>query len=230
MPSLIARLLAGDHVALVTDAGTPAISDPGFQLVRAAHQQKLRVEAIPGPSAVLTALVSSGLATHEFTFLGFAPARAKDKKSWVAKVVSEPRTVVFFDSPRRVRDTLSRLATVAPEREVVVARELTKKYETLVKGPISAVSNELSDPLRGEITVVLAAGTSVASSISHPAAIDILSNDQYLLGLLTEFEEFRMKGSRKAAIKEIAARRGLAPRSVYAAIEEAKKAAGKLDD
>ena len=143
VPQLVARLEQGDDVALVSDAGTPGISDPGYQLVRAAHDRHIKVEAIPGPSAVLTALVSSGLPAHEFTFLGFAPARIKDKDRWMARVVAEPRTIVFFDSPRRVRDTLSRLARLAPARDVVVARELTKKFETLVKGPIEQVAEQL---------------------------------------------------------------------------------------
>ena len=225
VPLFMARLESGDDVALVTDAGTPGISDPGYQLVSSAHDHRIKVEAIPGPSAVLTALVSSGLPAHEFTFVGFAPARSKDKDRWAARVAAEPRTVVFFDSPRRVRDTLTRLARAAPAREVAVARELTKKFETLVKSPIEAAAEKLGPAVRGEITVVLDGAQSVISPIvarpggaESPGKVDVI-------GLMTEFDRLnsRQGGSRKTIIRSLARTHGLNPRDVYAAIEEAKK-------
>jgi 16S rRNA (cytidine1402-2'-O)-methyltransferase len=222
VPALIARLVAGDDVAVVTDAGTPSISDPGFQLVRAAREAGLRVEAVPGPSAVLTALVLSGLPTHEFTFLGFAPARSKDKTAWAKRAAREPRTVVFFDSPRRVRDTLARLAREVPDREIVIARELTKKFETVVKQPIIEAVSLLTSVPKGEITVVIGpAKYAIYPNSSCSAASEGPSD----LGVLTEFERLSLQegSSRRAAIRAVAQHFGIAPKAVYAAIERAKE-------
>ncbi len=225
VPQLVTRLEHGDDVALVSDAGTPGISDPGYQLVRAAHDHHIKVEAIPGPSAVLTALVSSGLPAHEFTFLGFAPARSKDKDRWMARVVAEPRTIVFFDSPRRVRDTLSRLARLAPARDVVVARELTKKFETLVKGPIEQVSERLDSGVRGEITVILDGHKSVESPKNKPDGGLAPTEQVSILGVTTEFDELSQQVGvrRKDIIRSIARKHGLKTRDVYAAVVEAKR-------
>jgi 16S rRNA (cytidine1402-2'-O)-methyltransferase len=226
VPGLIARLVAGDDVALVTDAGTPSISDPGFQLVRAAHEAGVRVEPIPGPSALLAALVVSGFPIGEFAFLGFAPARARAKDDWVRRVAAETRTLVFFDSPRRVRDTLERLCVINPNREVVVARELTKKFETVVKCPIIAALSELQTLPLGEITVVLGPTNSVVQPKISPEVGCRASAVGDELWLLTEFRRLTSEPgrSRRDAIKTLASRLGSSPKTVYAAIERAKKA------
>jgi len=124
--SLIARLQRGESVALVSDAGTPTVSDPGGLLIRAAIEAGVRVEPIPGPSAVLTALAASGLPTDSFTFLGFPPTRAKDRKAWFDRVNGLRGTVVFFESPNRIQSTLRDIHHTLGECQVAVGRELTK--------------------------------------------------------------------------------------------------------
>jgi 16S rRNA (cytidine1402-2'-O)-methyltransferase len=226
VPQLIARLVGGDDVALVTDAGTPTVSDPGLTLVRAAREAGLKVEIVPGPSAVLAALVLSGLPTGEFTFVGFAPARTKDKAAWVRTVAAEPRTVVFFDSPRRVRDTLTRFSVMNPNREVVVARELTKKFESVVKCPISKAAASLPQALRGEITVVLEACDSVIQPIIADDTCDGGAGAATDTGVMTEYQRLIQQPgqSRRAVIKTLATQLNTTTRAVYSSIERAKKA------
>src|SRR6478672_11644964 len=137
-PRLIERLQAGEAIALVSDAGTPLISDPGQTLVAAARASGIRVESIPGPSAVMAALSTSGLEAAEFVFLGFPPVRSKDRKVWFAALAGQSRLAVFFEAPHRIRRTLADLATcLGDDRTVAIGRELTKAYEELVVQPIS---------------------------------------------------------------------------------------------
>lgn len=215
LASLLARLRSGDDVAIVSDAGTPGISDPGYRLVRAAIEENITVQAVPGPSAVLTALVSSGLPTDSFTFMGFAPARSSARKSWLAEVAREQRTVVFFDSPRRVRDTLKDLAEVAANRQVAVARELTKLHEELVNRPIHEVVAALPPALKGEITVVLGPVEQMGDSREEPSDQEIWS----------EFCDMTKNGgrNRRQAIREISKKHSMSARAVYSAVERAKK-------
>lgn len=155
---IIARLEAGDDVALVSDAGTPAISDPGMRLVEAAHLAGIKVESVPGPSAVTTALSISGLRADEFTFFGFVP-RKKGRETFFDSINESPRTAVFYESPHRFEKTITSLAEVLPEeRTVVVARELTKQFETVVRGSAQFVADyfaENADEIRGEFTVIV---------------------------------------------------------------------------
>lgn len=155
---IIARLEEGDNVALVSDAGTPAISDPGMRLVEAAHLAGIKVESVPGPSAVTTALSISGLRADEFTFCGFVP-RKKGRETFFERVKESPRTAVFYESPHRFEKTITSLAEVLPEdRIVVVTRELTKQFETVVRGSAQFVADyfaEHSDEIRGEFTIVV---------------------------------------------------------------------------
>ena len=154
-PQLVDRLRAGDSIALVSDAGTPLISDPGQTLVAAARAAGIRVESIPGPSAVMAALSSSGLQTQEFVFLGFPPTRSKDRKEWFADLASQTRLAVFFEAPHRIRRTLSDLeAQLGREREIAVGRELTKAHEELVVWPIYQLIEYFSEP-KGEFTVLV---------------------------------------------------------------------------
>jgi 16S rRNA (cytidine1402-2'-O)-methyltransferase len=155
--ALVERLKSGDSIALVSDAGTPTISDPGRQLIRSAIEAGVRVEPIPGPSAPLAALAASGLPTETFTFLGFPPTRASDRGRWLADVRSAGRTVVFFEAPHRIRQTLQDLLHSLGDSYIVVGRELTKIHEELVRGPISMVLKALREPL-GEYTVVIDVG------------------------------------------------------------------------
>jgi len=210
---LVDRVRRGARVALVSDAGTPLLSDPGAALVRAALDAGLRVEAIPGPSAVLAALVVSGLDVGTFAFLGFAPARAGDRKRWLRAAGAEPRTVVFYEAPHRIRDTLAEALEVLGDREVVVARELTKVHEECLRGPISSVLARLGDP-RGEFTVVLAAAA------THEPALPGLDDTR----ALAEFDELTAHGgmSRRDAVSALARRYARPAREIYAAIERGK--------
>ncbi|MEI8105252.1 MAG: 16S rRNA (cytidine(1402)-2'-O)-methyltransferase [Actinomycetes bacterium] len=155
---LVPRLLAGERMALVSDAGLPAISDPGGRLVRAALDAGVPVVVLPGPSAVETALVASGLIAERYTFLGFLPRRAAARAALWAEIGAWTWPVVAFESPRRLPETLASLATVSPERQVAVCRELTKKFEEVARGTAAELAARFDEPPRGEITLVVGAG------------------------------------------------------------------------
>ncbi len=142
--SLVERLRHGESIALVSDAGTPTVSDPGHRFIAAAIEAGIRVEPIPGPSAALAALAASGLPTDTFLFLGFPPIKAKDRLEWFDAVRSATRTVVFFEAPHRIRATLEQLLAIVGDCQVAIGRELTKAHEELVRGPISTVMSELN--------------------------------------------------------------------------------------
>ena len=131
-PSLVARLARGDDIALVSDAGTPTISDPGQRLVRAAKEAGFRVEPVPGPSALTAALAASGLPSTTFTFLGFPPTRLNDRNRWFETLRDAGRTVVFFEAPHRIRETLEQLRHFIGDRPISLCREMTKRHEELV--------------------------------------------------------------------------------------------------
>ena len=210
---LLARLADGQTLAMVSDAGTPLISDPGRGLARAAIGAGFRVEAIPGPSAVLTALVASGLAEDSFTFAGFPPHRSKARKQWYGDLAREARPVVFFEAPHRIRASLADLETVGGNRTIAVCREMTKAHEELVVGPIRDVLDGLHEP-RGEFTVVLTRAEPDARQQEIPPETD----------LLKEFGQLTEAGlSRRASIRSLAARYDVSSRRVYQAIEGARE-------
>ncbi len=159
-PALIAELEAGQDVLLVTDAGMPGISDPGYRLVSAAAARNIRVTALPGPSAVTTALAVSGLPTDRFCFEGFPPRKQGERARRFADLARDTRTQVFFESPRRLRDTLGGLAeSHGEDRQAVVCRELTKIHEEIVRGTLGELAEWAGKPssvVRGEITLVVA--------------------------------------------------------------------------
>jgi len=156
-PTLVARVLAGEDLALVTDAGMPAIQDPGYRLVVAAREAGIAVVPVPGPSALVLALAASGLPTDRFAFLGFAPRRGRE--GWWADAVARPETVVVYEAPTRLVDTLAVIAAAAPDRNVCLAREITKVHEEFVTGTAREVAAELAGRegrLRGECVIVVA--------------------------------------------------------------------------
>jgi 16S rRNA (cytidine1402-2'-O)-methyltransferase len=214
-PALIARLRRGDSVALVSDAGTPTISDPGHGLIRDAVDAGIRVEAIPGPNAALAALTVSGLPSETFTFLGFPPTRSKDRIKWFEALKTAGRTVVFYEAPHRIRETLEQIRLAVGEREVVIGRELTKAHEELVRGQISSIIDGLKDP-RGEFTIVIDIGRTTEIT-GHglpggPAILAELGNMTINTGL-----------PRRRAINALARKYQRPPNEVYDAIEAAKK-------
>jgi 16S rRNA (cytidine1402-2'-O)-methyltransferase len=199
--AILARLQRGDDVALVSDAGTPTVSDPGAQLVRAAAESGIRVEPIPGPSAVTTAIAASGLSTDSFAFLGFPPTRPKDRKEWFEHLRRIGGVVVFFEAPHRIASTLTEIQETIGDCYVAVGRELTKLHEELVKGPISTVLAALKTR-KGEFTVVLDIGRTTESDAVEP--ID-------------------GNASRRQLMATVAKAHGVTANQLYDALEAAKK-------
>jgi 16S rRNA (cytidine1402-2'-O)-methyltransferase len=180
---LVERLKQGDDIAVVSDAGTPAISDPGFRLVRAAIENGIPVVPVPGPSALISALISAGLPTNEFYFAGFLPARSGARQTRLNELKTIPATLVFYEAPHRLLATLKDALQVLGEREAVVARELTKLHEELRRGRLSDLVAHYSDENpRGEIVLlidrtVLNAGSTSSQSSSVAALIEQLEQD-----------------------------------------------------
>jgi 16S rRNA (cytidine1402-2'-O)-methyltransferase len=212
---LVERLLRGDSIALVSDAGTPTVSDPGGLLIRAAIDAGLRVESVPGPSAVLAALAASGLPTDAFTFLGFPPTRGKDRKLWFERAKKIRGTIVFFEAPHRIQSTLTEIAREIGDCQAVVGRELTKLHEELVRGPISKVAEAVGLG-RGEFTVVLFIDP---MGDTAPAAAPTLQMIADEFGVMTNIGTL----TRRKAINSLARKHGLAPNVVYEMLESAKK-------
>ncbi|MEV1117590.1 16S rRNA (cytidine(1402)-2'-O)-methyltransferase [Actinosynnema sp. NPDC049800] len=157
LPGLLEALRDGRTVLLVTDAGMPSVSDPGYRLVAACVEEDIRVTCLPGPSAVTTALAVSGLPSDRFCFDGFPPRKQGERRRWFAALLEEPRTCVFFESPHRLADTLADAAHVlGPDRRAAVCRELTKTYEEVRRGGLGELAEWAAEGVRGEITVVLA--------------------------------------------------------------------------
>ncbi|MDN5749340.1 MAG: 16S rRNA (cytidine(1402)-2'-O)-methyltransferase [Pseudonocardia sp.] len=171
LPGLLADVRAGRTVLLVSDAGMPAVSDPGYRLVAAAAAEGLPVTCLPGPSAVTTALVLSGLPVERFCFEGFAPRRSGERRRWLQTLAAEPRAAVFFESPHRLADTLAdAVAVLGGDRRAAVCRELTKKHEEVLRGALGELAAWGAEgPVRGEITVVLAGAA--PSAVPSPESL-----------------------------------------------------------
>ncbi|QIM21741.1 16S rRNA (cytidine(1402)-2'-O)-methyltransferase [Phycicoccus sp. HDW14] len=163
---LVEAMLGGARVVVVTDAGMPSVSDPGYRLVAAAVAAGVRVTAVPGPSAVLTALAVSGLPVDRFCFEGFLPRKEGERERALAGLATEARTMVFFEAPHRLARTLTSMATVlGPERPAAVCRELTKTYEEVRRGPLAELAGWAEEHARGEITVVVGGATGPAAGL-----------------------------------------------------------------
>ena len=213
-PSLIDRLTRGESIALVSDAGTPSISDPGVLLVAAAHAAGIKVEPVPGPSAALAVLSASGLPTEQVLFVGFPPSRSLARKRWLEELRDEPRSLVFFEAPHRIRDTLAEALAVMGDRRIAVGRELTKAHEELVVKPISIYLQQLGEP-RGEFTVVVAPSVDDRSTPRDLPPVDTLVRE---FGELTK----NGHGTRRDVIRDLARRYGLSAREMYRLLEEGK--------
>jgi 16S rRNA (cytidine1402-2'-O)-methyltransferase len=156
-PELIRRLRSGSDIALVTNAGTPGVSDPGGLLINQAMEKNINVSPIPGPSAVIAALSVSGLQAERFLFLGFLPNRSSKRRKELKNLISEHRTMVFFEAPHRLQAMLTDLKEILGDRQIVVLREMTKVYEEVKRGPVSAILEQLEpDKIKGEFTLVVA--------------------------------------------------------------------------
>ena len=175
VPALVTEIESGATVLLVSDAGMPLISDPGYRLVVACIEAGLVVHCLPGPSAVTTALAVSGLPSERFCFEGFAPRKHSARVSWLKTLAAEPRTCVFFESPRRLADTLKdAVETLGPDRRAVVCRELTKTHEEIARGSLAELADWASDGVLGEITVVLAGATPKADLATLVGEVNVL--------------------------------------------------------
>ncbi|HET6877699.1 MAG TPA: 16S rRNA (cytidine(1402)-2'-O)-methyltransferase [Jatrophihabitans sp.] len=212
---LLAELHAGNDVLVVTDAGMPSVSDPGYRLVTAAVADDLQVTCLPGPSAVTTALAVSGLPVDRFCFEGFLPRKAGERRRTAAALAGERRTLVFFEAPHRLAASLADLAEAfGTSRPAAVCRELTKTYEEVRRAPLGELAAWAAQHgVRGEITLVVA-GAAESQQVAGPA------------DLAAEVAEREASGQqRKEAIAEVARRRGLAKRVVFDAVVAAKTAA-----
>ncbi|HLV72882.1 MAG TPA: 16S rRNA (cytidine(1402)-2'-O)-methyltransferase [Vulgatibacteraceae bacterium] len=209
---LLGELRAGRDVLLITDAGMPGVSDPGYRLVRAAIAEGLAVTVLPGPSAVTAALVLSGLPTDRFCFEGFPPRKAGERARRLAALADEQRTMVFFESPRRLPGTLADMADAfGADRPAAVCRELTKTYEEVRRGTLGELAAWADDGVLGEITVVVG-GAPEKPGLSEPAD---------LAAAVAAREEAGT--SRKQAIADVAKENGVPKRVVYDAVVQAKK-------
>ncbi|MEU7180747.1 16S rRNA (cytidine(1402)-2'-O)-methyltransferase [Streptomyces celluloflavus] len=214
-PELADALAGGARVLLVTDAGMPSVSDPGYRLVAAAVERGIKVTAVPGPSAVLTALAVSGLPVDRFCFEGFLPRKAGERLSRLREVADERRTLVYFEAPHRLDDTLAAMAEVfGADRRAAVCRELTKTYEEVKRGPLGELAPWAAEGVRGEITVVVEGAPDTG-----PQELDAAE----LVRRVQVREEAGER--RKEAIAAVAADAGLPKREVFDAVVAAKNAA-----
>ncbi|WP_071337215.1 16S rRNA (cytidine(1402)-2'-O)-methyltransferase [Streptomyces albidoflavus] len=213
-PELVEELAQGARVLLVTDAGMPSVSDPGYRLVAAAVERGLRITAVPGPSAVLTALALSGLPVDRFCFEGFLPRKAGERLGRLREVAGERRTLVYFEAPHRLAATLEAMAEVfGADRRAAVCRELTKTYEEVRRDGLGELAAWAAEGVRGEITVVVEGAPEAG-----PADLD----DAELVRRVRDREEAGER--RKEAIAAVAAEAGLPKRQVFDAVVAAKNA------
>ena len=204
-PRLLERLRAGAALALVSDAGTPLVSDPGVKLVRDALDAGVAVHPVPGPSAALAALVASGLMGERFLFAGFPPSKRQARRRFLQDLADENATIVLFESPHRVRDTLNDMVDIfGPRREAAACRELTKLHEEVLRGPLADLAHQLAarQRVRGEFTLV------VAPPVKRPAQ----ASDEAVRAALAEALEHQPAGK---AAAQVARRFGLKKRALY---------------
>jgi len=211
-PELVIELEQAAQIALVSDAGTPAISDPGQRLVALCLRHGIQVVPVPGPSALVSAIAASGLNTDEFLFVGFLPARARERSAELHSLAAEPRTLVFYEAPHRLVEMLEDALAVFGDRQAVIAREVTKIHEEFRRGRISEIlEGFLKAPPRGEITVIIAPADDKSAA---PAARDASELARPLPQRVEEIMRARSL-DHKAALKIAARERGLTKREAY---------------
>ncbi|MBF6482677.1 16S rRNA (cytidine(1402)-2'-O)-methyltransferase [Nocardia otitidiscaviarum] len=211
IPMLLAEIESGRTVLLVTDAGMPSVSDPGYRMVAACVERELPITCLPGPSAVTTALALSGLPVERFCFDGFPPRKSGQRKEWLRTLATEPRACVFFEAPHRLADCLADAVEIlGPQRRAAVCRELTKTYEEVVRGTLAELAAWAVDGVRGEITVVLEGAQPVSAAPED---------------LVERVEGLAAKGLRlKDACAEVAATTGASRKELYDAVLAARSA------
>jgi 16S rRNA (cytidine1402-2'-O)-methyltransferase len=211
---LLDALLAGERVLLVTDAGMPSVSDPGYRLVAAAVEHDITVTAVPGPSAVLTALAVSGLPVDRFCFEGFLPRKAGERSRRLASLAGEERTMVFFEAPHRTLAALEAMRdALGADRPAAVCRELTKTHEEVRRGPLGELAEWAADGVRGEVTIVVQGAARTATVAGDAASLRAAVADAEAAG-----------STRKEAIAEVARLAGLPKREVYDVVHKREDA------
>ncbi|WP_344180650.1 16S rRNA (cytidine(1402)-2'-O)-methyltransferase [Kribbella lupini] len=211
-PELVAALVEGQTVVVVTDAGMPSVSDPGYRLVAAAIEAEVQVTAVPGPSAVLTAVALSGLPVDRFSFEGFLPRKAGERGKVLQELAQERRTMVFFEAPHRLAASLEAMAEAfGTDRRTAVCRELTKTYEEVKRGPVGELAEWAADGVRGEITVVVAGVDPSARQLGPEELAAEVAVDE------------EAGTPRKQAISDVAKRYGVPKRTVYDAVLAARQ-------
>ena len=205
-PQLVARMAAGEGIALVSDAGTPLVSDPGSGLVRAAIEAGIDVTALPGPSAALAALAVSGLPAEQFLFAGFPPARSGERRRFLAGLAAVPATLILYEAPHRLAESLADMAAILGDRPAAIARELTKLHEEVRRGGLAELARRVAEgaPPRGEIVVVVGAPEQAGAEAGRGADLDAV------------LREAMTRLSLRDAVAEASAITGLSRREVYA--------------
>jgi len=218
---LIDRAQRGERIVVLSDAGMPTVSDPGYRIVRAAIDADIPVTCAPGPSAVTTALALSGLPTDRFAFEGFLPRKTGERESRLRELQTESRTMVFFEAPHRIYKSLVAMARIfGSERQVAVCRELTKRYEQVIRGSLAEVLPLAEQGLRGEITIVVQG----IDSQQRSAALGLLTPEAWA----DRVSELEGQGfDRRSAITEVAKQADVPRRDVYAAVIDRKYESGQ---
>jgi 16S rRNA (cytidine1402-2'-O)-methyltransferase len=216
LPQLLQKLLTGTDIAIVSDAGTPLVSDPGQRLVAGAIERGIPVIPIPGASAVLAAWTVSGLPASAFTFRGFAPARSNDRKQWLLALENDAHPIIFFETPHRIKRTLDDAALLLAERPIIIARELTKIYEQIFRST-TKLAPTLDIPERGEFTIIIGPPPQTGQASQPAEDKDIVE----FFGQLTQSRTV----PRRAALNETARKFGLSTKQIYALVERIKRPA-----
>ena len=214
VPQLLDRLIAGASIAIVSDAGTPGVSDPGTELIQACVDAGVPVDPVPGASAPLAAVAASGFPLIPLTILGFPPHRSRDRTDWFRELAATSTTVTFFEAPHRIAATLSEASAILGERQIVLARELTKVHQELIRGTAATVVDALPDPPKGEMTVVVAPLIDVAVPLATLTDEEVLAAFSRMTNIVDT--------SHGARVAAAAKRLGMSRKQVYAALERAK--------
>ena len=211
---LVAQMLAGQDIALITDAGTPAISDPGEVLVRMCQESGVSVTSLPGPAACITALTLSGLSTRRFCFEGFLPADKKEKKQVLAELAGESRTIILYEAPHHLARTLEELYEILGQRRITLCRELTKKFETIFPTTLEdALQFYKTEEPKGEYVLVIEGKSYAEKRREEIAGWENMSIEEHM----TYYEDQGL--DHKSAMKQVARDRGVAKREIYAYLE-----------
>ena len=207
-PILIEKLLSGQNIALVSDAGTPGISDPGEEIVKEAIENNIEIIPIPGCVALINGLIASGMDTHEFSFIGFLSANNKDRRDKLEEIKFEKRTLIFYEAPHKLRVTLETMLDIFGDRKIVLAKELTKIHEQYIRGNISMILKQIEDNIKGEF-VVIVEGAKQSEKEFEISNLNLMSLDEH-------YNFYQSQGlEKKEIIKKISKDRNVSKNEIY---------------